>query len=166
MQTIPTKQYSAMLYALAKEMRDEEGCVTESDQLVEQAAERLDSQTVEITVLKKQNDELLSALEKMNRAYVGLMENGRDRIIMLGGDCDPIDVMERSDPNLRESHAAIASAKGGDFDVFRDSCPNYTGIREDHDSDQCTHGKGMDWCEKSDCPRLRLTDASAKGGAQ
>ena len=61
----------------------------------------------------KHRDELLAALEKMNRAYVGLMENGRDRIIMLGGDCDPVDVMEHSDPHLRESRAAIASVKGG-----------------------------------------------------
>ena len=70
-------------------------------------------QEQEIMAITKQRDELLAALEKMNRAYVNLMENARDRIIMLGGDCDPVDVMERSDPNLRESRAAIASAKGG-----------------------------------------------------
>lgn len=60
-----------------------------------------------------QRDELLAALEMMNRAYVNLMENGRDRIIMLGGECDPVDVMESNDPNLRESRAAIASVEGG-----------------------------------------------------
>ena len=65
-----------------------------------------------IAHVEQQRDELLAALEKMNRAYVGLMENARDRIIMLGGDCDPVDVMERSDPNLRESRAAIARMKG------------------------------------------------------
>ena len=62
---------------------------------------------------RKQRDELLAALEMMNRAYVNLMENGRDRIIMLGGECDPVDVMESNDPNLRESRAYIASVKGG-----------------------------------------------------
>lgn len=56
-------------------------------------------------------DELLTALEKMNRAYINLMENGRDRIVMLGGDCDPLDVMERNDPHLYESRATIASVK-------------------------------------------------------
>lgn len=61
---------------------------------------------------QKQRDELLAALEKMNRAYVNLIENGRDRIIDLGGKCDPLDVMERSDPNLKESRAVIASVKG------------------------------------------------------
>jgi hypothetical protein len=68
--------------------------------------------------LLKQRDELLAALEKMNRAYVGLMENGRDRIIMLGGDCDQVDVMERNDPNLCEIRATIASVKS---DQFRDA---------------------------------------------
>lgn len=68
--------------------------------------------------MKKQRDELLAALEKMNRAYVGLMENGRDRIIMLGGDCDQVDVMERNDPNLCEIRATIASVKS---DQFRDA---------------------------------------------
>lgn len=68
---------------------------------------------------RKQRDELLAALEMMNRAYVNLMENGRDRIIMLGGECDPVDVMESNDPNLRESRAAIASAKGFQKDNLR-----------------------------------------------
>lgn len=70
-------------------------------------------------LLKTQRDDLLKALEMMNRAYVNLMENGRDRIIMLGGECDPVDVMESNDPNLRESRAAIASAKGVQKDNLR-----------------------------------------------
>lgn len=76
-------------------------------------AEHLGRSVARIAELEKQRDELLAELEKMNRAYVNLMENGRDRIIMLGGDCDPVDVMERSDPNLKESRAVIASVKGG-----------------------------------------------------
>lgn len=60
-----------------------------------------------------QRDELLVALGKMNRAYVNLLESGRDRIVMLGGECDPVDVMEANDPNLRESRSAIAKVKGG-----------------------------------------------------
>lgn len=62
--------------------------------------------------LIKQRDGLLAALEKMNRAYVILLESGRDRIRDLGGECDGIDVMERNDPNLRESRAAIAAVRG------------------------------------------------------
>jgi len=60
-------------------------------------------------LLKKQRDDLLAAMEKMNRAYVILMESARDRICDLGGECDGIEVMERNDPCLRESRAAIAS---------------------------------------------------------
>lgn len=57
-----TKAYSAMLYAMAAEMRREEGCVTESPELVEQAATRLDVQTVTINELRRQRGELLNAL--------------------------------------------------------------------------------------------------------
>ena len=65
--TVPveTKAYSAMLYALADEMRREEGCVTESPELVEQAATRLDEQTVTINELRRQHGVLLDALEQI-----------------------------------------------------------------------------------------------------
>ena len=66
----------------------------------------------EIVSLRKQRDELLAGLEKMNRSYVILMESARDRICDLGGECDGIEVMERNDPYLRESRAVIASVKG------------------------------------------------------
>lgn len=46
-----TREYSQMLYALADEIRDQEGCVTESAESVEEAAERLDAQTVTIKAL-------------------------------------------------------------------------------------------------------------------
>lgn len=45
-------------------------------------------------------------------AYVRLMEAGRDRIIGLGGQCDPVDVMEHNDVYLAKSRAAIARATG------------------------------------------------------
>lgn len=111
--TIETRIYSAMLYSLAGDIDSDEGCFMESAETLREAAQRLDEQTVTIRSLIKQRDDLLAALEAMNRAYVNLMENGRDRIIMLGGDCDPVDVMERSDQTLQESRAAIASVKGG-----------------------------------------------------
>lgn len=56
--------------------------------------------------------DLLEELKKMCRAYVNLLEGGRDRIVQLGGDCDPVDVMESASPNLREARAAIAKATG------------------------------------------------------
>lgn len=59
--------------------------------------------------LTKREVMLRGLLNKMNRAYVNLMENGRDRIVMLGGDCDPVDVMERDDPYLRELRESLAA---------------------------------------------------------
>jgi hypothetical protein len=56
--------------------------------------------------------DLLEALKRLAHAYVSTMESGRDRIVALGGDCDPVDVMERGDPYLRIAKEAIAKAEG------------------------------------------------------
>jgi hypothetical protein len=56
--------------------------------------------------------ELLANLTNLQRAYVNLLETGRDKIIALGGECDPVDVMERNDPYLKDSRAAIKKATG------------------------------------------------------
>ena len=65
--TSPTKtsHYSAMLYALADEIRNEEGCVTESAEAVESAAERLDLQTITIAALKIHGAALLRVLQRI-----------------------------------------------------------------------------------------------------
>lgn len=54
---------------------------------------------------------LLKALKDLSRAYVRLLESGRDRIMALGGDCDPVDVMERGDPYLMQAKEAITRAE-------------------------------------------------------
>lgn len=56
--------------------------------------------------------DLYEALNKLQHAYVNLMEIGRDRIRSLGGDCDPVDVMEAGDPTLKIARAALAKARG------------------------------------------------------
>ena len=56
--------------------------------------------------------DLLAELKRLSLAYVGLLESGRDRIIFLGGQCDPVDVMEAGDPSLKSAKAAIAKAEG------------------------------------------------------
>lgn len=61
----PTAEYSAMLYALADEIREQEGCVTASPEEIEDAAERMDVQTVTINVLMKQRDGLLAAIREI-----------------------------------------------------------------------------------------------------
>lgn len=84
-----TKTYSAMLYALADEMSREEGCVTESPELVEQAATRLDD---EYNALKRQKRALLAALNLIETGKDGdgficreAMEQVREAIAQAGG---------------------------------------------------------------------------------
>lgn len=56
--------------------------------------------------------DLLEALDSLIKGYVGLLEAGMDRITSLGGDCDPVPVMEQNDPWLRDARAAITKATG------------------------------------------------------
>lgn len=63
----PTKEFSAMLYALADEIRQEEGCVTEDAEQVEAAAERLDTLTVTIRGLETQRARLLDVMDSAAR---------------------------------------------------------------------------------------------------
>lgn len=60
------------------------------------------SASARIAVLEK-------ALRRLMTDYVGLLEKGRDRIIDLGGTCDPVDVMEAGDPALRSARVALSS---------------------------------------------------------
>ena len=52
---------------------------------------------------------LTAALESLIKGYVRLLEAGMDRITSLGGDCDPVPVMEQNDPWLRDARAALAA---------------------------------------------------------
>jgi len=65
----------------------------------------------EINTLKADKRELVEALGKMNRAYVRLLEDGYERIMYAGGNCDPVDIMEASSPDLRQAKAAVAKHK-------------------------------------------------------
>ncbi len=58
----------------------------------------------------RENEVLRAALKDLSRAYVSMMETGRDRIIAMGGDCDPVDVMERGDPYLRKAMEALGES--------------------------------------------------------
>lgn len=49
----------------------------------------------------------LAALKALYHAYVRLLESGRDRIIDLGGTCDPVDVMEANDVDLQAARRVI-----------------------------------------------------------
>lgn len=56
--------------------------------------------------------DLEQGLRDLYRAYVRLLESGRDRIMSLGGNCDPVDVMERSDIDLRKVRDLLALIDG------------------------------------------------------
>ena len=56
--------------------------------------------------------DLLDELKRLRRAYVSLLETGRDRIIQAGGQCDTVEAMEAADPHLKSSLAAITKATG------------------------------------------------------
>lgn len=58
--------------------------------------------------LNRQHNALREAMARLIRGYVNLLEAGRDRITFLGGDCDPVDVMEASDPWLKDARAALS----------------------------------------------------------
>lgn len=57
---------------------------------------------------REKSGKLLTALKQINRAYVNLLETGRDRITSLGGECDSVEYMEAHDPNLKSARDAVA----------------------------------------------------------
>lgn len=56
--------------------------------------------------------ELLEGMKDLYRAYVSLLEAGRDQIATYGDQCDSVEVMERGDPWLKKARNAIAKAEG------------------------------------------------------
>lgn len=66
-----------------------------------------------VEAAKEEVEALRAALINLIRGYVNLLEIGRDRIVELGGQCDPVDQMEASDPYLLDARAALAQAKEG-----------------------------------------------------
>lgn len=55
----------------------------------------------------------LPAFKALYRAYVRMLESGRDRIIDLGGTCDPVDVMEANDVDLQAARHVLDSQAVG-----------------------------------------------------
>lgn len=55
----------------------------------------------------------LAEFKALYRAYVRLLESGRDRIIDFGGTCDPVDVMEANDVDLQAARRVIDSQAVG-----------------------------------------------------
>lgn len=83
-------------------------------QMLFDAVSQTDAQTAEIAEsqgqiehLDRRNNALRQSLGSMIHAYVRLLECGRDRILDLGGQCDPLDVLEANDPWLRDARATL-----------------------------------------------------------
>jgi hypothetical protein len=77
-----------------------------ADGIDAQASEIAEAKS-QIEFLDRQNNALRQSLGSMIHAYVRLLECGRDRILDLGGQCDPLDVLEASDPWLRDARATL-----------------------------------------------------------
>lgn len=67
-----------------------------------------------IRALLAERDALREALADLVQGYVNTLESGRDRIVELGGQCDPVDAMEASDPYLLAARAALTQEQGGE----------------------------------------------------
>lgn len=52
-------------------------------------------------------DMVRDGLRTLCRAYVNLLEVGRDRIVSLGGECDSVEKMETGDPALIAAKALL-----------------------------------------------------------
>lgn len=91
------------------------GHIEEARNKLNEAAEGLSRLEVEASdsierfqVERKAHNEQSVAFHALYRAYVSLLEAGRDRIMSLGGTCDTVEVMENGDPALIAAREALA----------------------------------------------------------
>jgi hypothetical protein len=79
-------------------------------QMEQEASDAWEAHQVE----RKAHGDTSVAFHALYRAYVSLLEAGAERIRFLGGDCDPVDVMEDGDPALIAARNAlrIVTTKG------------------------------------------------------
>ncbi len=75
------------------------------------AEDKLNEYIVKTKDAEERERQLRGTLQRTVRGYVQLLEGGHDRIVMLGGTCDAVDVMERADIYLREARAALAQTQ-------------------------------------------------------
>ena len=62
--------------------------------------------------MHKMNKELLAELKSMSKAYVNLLEAGKDRIESLGGDCDDVAYMAARDTAFVKACGVIGKFEG------------------------------------------------------
>ncbi|WP_134709537.1 hypothetical protein [Stenotrophomonas maltophilia] len=76
--------------------------------VMEEVLSKIDSRTVQTAQAVDLDD-----FKALYRAYVRLLESGRDRIRDLGGTCDPVDVMEANDVDLQAARRVLDSQAVG-----------------------------------------------------
>lgn len=80
--------------------------------LNQQSAKQRDHWIEEHARLQQRLAEVTDLLKHMTCSYHRALENGYDRIIFLGGDCDSVDKMENDDPFYAKARAFLASPGG------------------------------------------------------
>lgn len=55
--------------------------------------------------------EMREVIQDSKRFHVNTLENGRDRIVSLGGSCDSVEDMERGDRLVRNANAILERTK-------------------------------------------------------
>ena len=88
----------------AVELHDKYGKLWDENSVLRKQNSAMNASLVE---LRPENERLREALKRLMRAYVLLFENGRERIIFLGGTCDSVEYMESNDPELRVAQDAL-----------------------------------------------------------
>jgi hypothetical protein len=78
-----------------------------AEQIAADMLARRDPRDAELGTLRVEVERLKGALRHLYHGYVRTLETGRDRIIDLGGACDPVDTMEEGDPCLVAARAAL-----------------------------------------------------------
>lgn len=68
----------------------------------------------EVYRLRRELAALRDAMRDLYRGYVRLLASGRDRILFLGGECDPVDRMEEGDPVLIAAREALSTSQAGE----------------------------------------------------
>ena len=87
----------------------DEGLAREAELL-----EQRDSLANEMFDLQQRLAEATDLLKHMTCSYHRALENGYDRIIFLGGDCDSVDKMEKDDPFYAKARAFLANPSRAD----------------------------------------------------
>lgn len=101
------------LRALSAKWRADEAC-SATEYLERLAcADELDAAILALSAREAAPDAVVE-LRRLYRAYVRLLESGMDRIHGLGGKCDPVDYMERNDPDLIKTRRFLATQPPAD----------------------------------------------------